>query len=463
MITVELKRSCKIPLYLQLYQQIKERIVSGELSSGERLPSKRALAGHLKVSVITVENAYAQLLGEGYVRSRVGSGFYVEKLSFVPKKAIISTELSEKTSKAVELRYNYSTSGTDIDSFPFESWKKLFRAVLGESGTELLSPCPSAGTYRLRAAIAGYLSEFRGLRVSPQQIVVGAGSEYLTGLIIQLLGRERVYGIENPGYPKIAHIFKENGAKVRPMALDLAGLYPAEDLPEVLHITPGHHFPLGITMPAARRSELLARMKERAGYIIEDDYDSEFRYRGQIIPTLFESDGAERVIYIGSFTKLLAPSLRISFMVLPPHLMKLYDERLSFYACTVPVFDQLTLAAFIEGGYLERHINRMKKLYKKRRDCLLECFGHSTLAPYINLEGGDVGVHLLLTVRNGMTEKELIERAAASGILINGLSGYCFTPPKDDGAPPRLLLGFTGITEREIGESVKIFEKIWER
>ena len=473
MITIPLEREGAAPLYQQLYLAIRQMIGEGSLKGGEKLPSKRALSAHLKVSIITVETAYGQLQAEGYISSRPGSGFYVESLFPAPKRNTPAEAEAAQNAPAVfppvkkreeRVLYNYSTSGTDVSSFPFSVWQKLSREVLSGNPRELLSPCPSSGAPRLREAISGYLRDFRGMHVDPRQIVVGAGSEYLTGLLIQLLGRERLYGIENPGYPKIAKIFAENGAEVLPLDMDEQGLTlkGAPRLPDVLHLTPAHHFPLGVTMPAGRRSELLAKMTEKNGYIVEDDYDSEFRYKGQILPTLYSMDGGGRVICLGTFTKLLAPSLRISYMILPPALLEEYEKRLSFYACTVPVFEQLTLALFIERGYLERHINRMKKIYKRRRDAILAAFAASRLAPHVSFTGAEAGLHLLLRTDFAQNEEELAARAEEQGVRLTGLGGFYLTPPKKGASrAPSFLLGFTGIRDESIPASVEALEKAW--
>ena len=465
MITLTLDRDSETPLYQQLYLTLRRMITAGTLKKGEKLPSKRALAARLEISVITVERAYGQLLDEGFLSSRAGSGFYVEELQ-IPRDAQRedpAPAAKKREEHANKILYSYTTSGTDTASFPFSIWQKLSREVLSGSAEKLLSPCPSAGTEELRAAIAGYLRDFRGMTVLPEQIVVGAGSEYLVGLAIKLLGREKLYGIENPGYPKISKIFKENGAQVCPLPLDAQGLTlkGLRKIPDVLHLTPAHHFPTGITMPAGRRGELLWAVSKNGGYILEDDYDSEFRYRGQIPPTLFELDGGRRVICVGTFAKLLAPSLRISYMVLPQELCRLYDERLSFYACTVPVFEQLTLALFIGRGYLERHVNRMKKIYKKRRDAVCAAFG---AFDGVSVSGEDAGLHLLAEFSDcRLSEEELVRRAEKAGVYLAGLRSYFIygTPEELLPARPSLVLGFTGITEDEIFKSAEALKKVW--
>ncbi|MBQ7847851.1 MAG: PLP-dependent aminotransferase family protein [Clostridia bacterium] len=468
MFTVEFKNSDQQPLYIQLYSAVKELILKGALKEGEKLPSKRSLSAHLKISVITVENAYGQLLDEGYIRSKAGSGYYVEKLPrasrALPAHASPKEELQASApQKTPNYPYNFSTKGTDTRSFPFSVWRKLSRQVLSLPPEELLAPCPSGGVMALRCAIAEYLEDFRALKVDPRQIIVGAGSEYLLGLIIQLLGRSRTYGIEDPGYHKVSAIFKEHGAPCVAIPLDRQGACPdSKNLPDVLHITPAHHFPTGICMPAGRRREVLALMEESGGYIIEDDYDSEFRYKGQIIPTLAAGDRRGRVIYLSTFTKLLAPSMRISYMILPPALLEEYNKRLSFYACTVPVFEQLTLAAFIKEGYFERHINRMKKLYKKRRDALISSIERSPLSSFCKIEGAEAGLHLLLRVSNGMEEQELVTRAKAQGVFLSALGDYRLhgTAPEKTHRPA-VILGYTSIDEECIAQSIKKLEKAW--
>jgi GntR family transcriptional regulator/MocR family aminotransferase len=465
MITVSLNADSKCPLYIQLYKEIKEQITEGRLTAGERLPSKRALSAHLKISVLTVENAYGQLCDEGYVYPKAGSGYYVERLlprsPYAKKTAFQDPLPSKPLLPEKEILYDLSPSGTDTSAFPFSVWRRLSRETLSRPGKELLSPCPSAGSPELRCAIARYLSDFRGLSVDPAQIVVGAGSEYLLGLIIQLLGRDRSYGIENPGYHKISSIFKEQGVSFSSIELDEQGANPVQNkMPDVLHLTPSHHFPTGICMTAGRRHRILELVDAQGGYVIEDDYDSEFRYKGQVIPTLAATDQCGRVIYLSTFTKLLAPSMRISYMVLPPKLLEEYERRLSFYSSPVPLFEQLTLASFISGGHFEGHINRMKKIYKRKRRALLDALSASSLDAFTKVEGSEAGLHLLLKIQNGMSEETLLARAAKQGVLLHGLSEYR-RETKSTQSPPIILLGYTTIPENDIEKAVKKLEKAW--
>ena len=463
MITCNLNTNSKIPLYIQLYNLIKKEIELGNINCGEKLPSKRALSAHLKISIITVENAYAQLLAEGYIISKPGSGFYVESLAETDKVSSAS-EISESIPETMPIQYDFRTNRIDTSDFPFSTWAKLSREVLSEQSTDLLNACHHQGVSALRTEIALYLKEFRGMTVDSEQIVVGAGSEYLTGLIIQLLGRDNAYGVETPGYNKIYKIFSANTSRVFPIPMDEKGA-SAEAITgfgiNVLHVTPSHHFPLGIVMPVSRRQELLWWANSREDrYIIEDDYDSEFRYTGKPIPTLQSMDNNGKVIYINTFTKSLAPSMRISYMVLPKQLCGRFTARLGFYSCTVPVFEQLTLAKFMEKGHFDRHINRMKKIYRQRRDILCKKISESRLGDFVKISGCDAGMHLLLTVENGMKQNELLASAAIEGVKVYGLSEYYSFPVSN--MPENIIVaGFSGLNSEQLVRGAEALERAW--
>ncbi len=465
MITCNLNTNSKNPLYIQLYSFIKQEIESKNIGCGEKLPSKRALAAHLKISIITVETAYAQLLAEGYIISKPGSGFYVESLAETDKVSPPS-EVIETATDTMPIQYDFRTNRIDTSDFPFSTWAKLSREVLSEQSADLLNACHHQGILALRNEIASYLKEFRGMMVDSEQIVVGAGSEYLTGLIIQLLGRDNAYGVENPGYSKIYEIFSANTSRVFPIPMDEKGA-SAEAITgfgiNVLHVTPSHHFPLGIVMPVSRRQELLRWANSREDrYIIEDDYDSEFRYAGRPIPTLQSMDKNGKVIYMGTFTKSLAPSMRISYMVLPRQLCGRFTARLGFYSCTVPVFEQLTLAKFMEKGHFDRHISCMKKIYRQRRDILCKKISESRLGDFVKISGCDAGMHLLLTVENGMKQNELLASAAKEGVRVYGLSAYYSFPVAN--MPENIIVaGFSGLNAEQLVKGAEALERAWVR
>ena len=452
------------PLYEQLYRYIRDEIEGGRLRAGERLPSKRALATHLKISVVTVEGAYGQLLAEGYLRSEPKRGFFVQAVQEEHRPALSPLPPAEPPQAKPSLPYDFSTSGVDTGLFPFSTWAKLMREVLSARADSLLASSHPQGVPELRRAIAEHLYRFRGIRAAPEQIVVGAGSETLLAFLVQLLGRDGGYGVEDPGYAKPHRILTSCGAVVRPIPLDGQGLrvdVVRERAVRVVHVTPSHHYPLGIIMPVARRQALLRWAAEQPGrYILEDDYDSEFRFSGRPIPALQSLDGGERVIYLNTFAKSLAPSLRISYMVLPPHLLEKWRRDFWFYSSTVPSFEQYALARFMEGGHFERHLNRSRTRYKARREALLAAARDTGLTRAGIFAGGDAGLHLLLWMEPRWTEAELVERAATAGVGVTPLSACDLTSPAKD-RPPALILGYTRIAAGDMAPALRRLKDAW--
>ena len=431
MLTYMLEKRGAMPLYESLYRCIKADIMEGKLRAGDKLPSKRKLAEHLNISVITVENAYSQLLLEGYIYSKEKSGYFVssvENKKVVAADAKYTREHGQDVQKA--LRLDLRINAVNQESFPFSIWSKLMRQVLSEQDAELLRPSSYNGADKLRASIANHLYSFRGISVDPEQIIIGSGTEYLYNLIIQLLGRRNTFGVENPGYKKIARIYRANEVKFDHIDMDAYGLSVSklrESRVNVVHISPSHHFPTGIVMPIGRRQELLKWAGESPGrYIIEDDYDSEFRFSGKPVQTLQSIDQEERVIYVNTFTKSLAPSIRISYMVLPEHLVKRYKQELSFYTCTVPSFEQYTLARFIAQGYFEKHINRMRSFYKKQRESVIKIIEQSPINKSIEILEDNAGLHFLIKLKTHRKDEEIIKVAAEKGIGISCLSEYLY-------------------------------------
>ena len=314
MLTYELKKAPGVPLYEALYRCIRADILSGKLAAGEKLPSKRALAAHLEVSKVTVEGAYAQLLAEGYLRSEEKVGFFVESTLRTQATAPIPAPARSR-----EVQWDLDlTANAPATGFPFSVWMRLQRQVMLDYGDKLLAHLPPQGYPELRAAIAEHLLQFRGMAVDPENILVGAGTDFLYNLLIQLLGRDKRYAVEDPGYHKIRQIYAAGGVECVSAALDEAGVRPDSlGAAQILHCSPSHHFPTGIVTPAARRRELLRWAEESPErYIIEDDYDSEFRFHSYPVPALLTMDRRGKVIYMNTFSKTLAPSIRISYMIL---------------------------------------------------------------------------------------------------------------------------------------------------
>lgn len=462
-----LDASSATPLYEQLYRYLRSEIESGRLQAGEKLPSKRQLAADVKVSVITVETTYSQLVAEGYLRSENRRGFFVQRAAgqAVPHSEEPALPRMEAPAKQT-YQYDFATNAVDAENFPFATWAKLAREVLSSQDSALLTSAPPQGVEVLRQAIVHHLYHFRGIQVSPEQIVVGAGSEFLISLLVQLLGREGGYCVEEPGYRKTALILSHCGTQVLPAAVDEHGLSVKalrDSGARVVHVSPSHHFPTGVVMPVSRRQELLDWAVEAPDhYIIEDDYDAEFRLSGRPIPALQGLDRQNRVIYLNTFTKSLAPSLRISYMVLPMPLARRYQKEFSFYSSTVPSFEQYILALFMERGHLERHISRTRKRYRIRRDALLMAAEQSGLTDFATISGEDAGLHLLLTVHNGQSEAALIETAAAAGIRLYPLSAYYMKKAPVSHAPI-FLLGYARMPHADMPEAFHRLVRCWQR
>lgn len=460
MLTYSFENKGDSPLYVYLYNRIKDDILSGKLKPNEKLPSKRNLAQHLKISIITVENSYAQLILEGYIYSVEKKGHFVstlqETLPAAIEPIIQSSEFIRDTSKAV-CEFDFKSNNICSGKFPFSIWAKLMRETLSEQDNRLLEAMPFNGIKELRIAIADYLFHFRGMFVSPDQIIVGAGTEYLYSLIVQLLGRNNVFAIEDPGYKKIAKVYQCNGVKCETIGVDNCGLSVSElkcSNANIAHISPSHHFPSGIVMPIKRRHELLMWANENnERYIIEDDFDSEFRFSGRPVQTLQSIDINQKVIYINTFSKTIAPSIRISYMVLPEHLINKYVENLNFYFCTVPSFEQLTLAKFISNGYFERHINRMRIYYKKQRDLVIQSLQNSSLGDSITISEENAGLHFLLKVKTDMSDVDIIGAAENEGIKISCLSEYYYDVNRQKSGI--IVINYSGIDYDKVEEAIK--------
>ena len=461
MLTYDFSGRGKMAVYECLYRDIKRDILEGRIREGEKLPSKRSLARHLEISVITVENAYAQLMVEGYVYGVEKKGYFVSALGERLPEPGEPVRLAVK--EAVEEKYqvDFTANSLMTDSFPFSVWTRIMRRVLAERKTELLKRVPYQGVAELREAISGHLYQFRGMSVPGERIVVGAGTEYLYGLLIQLLGRDKVYAVEDPGYQKIGRIYEKNGVECDYIALDEAGMSLVElakSGAQVVHISPGHHFPTGRVMPIKRRQELLRWAGQGEGrYIIEDDYDSEFRFTGRPIPTMESIDKHERVIYMNTFSKTISPSIRISYMVLPPHLMERYEQELGFYSCTVPSFEQYTLAEFMKKGYLEQHINRMRNHYRGQRDALIMAIRESAFADKIRITEEDAGLHFLVRIISGRSQRELRDAVEKAGVRLSWLGEYYHEPQGKE--EPVAVVNYSGIGEEDIPKAVELLEK----
>ena len=449
MLTYELKKAPGVPLYEALYRCIRRDILSGKLAAGEKLPSKRALAAHLEVSKITVEAAYNQLLAEGYIRSEEKVGYFAENLQKLPSPAPIPEAAAQHAEDLIDL------TGDSPSHFPFSVWSRLQREVMLDLGEGLLLPLHKQGLPQLRCAIARHLQQFRGMQVNPDNILIGAGTDFLYNLLVQLLGRDKRYGVEEPGYSKIQKIYEAAGAACNLLNLDKEGVDP-EDLgdTQVLHISPSHHFPSGIVMSNTRRRTLLdwaAADSDR--YIIEDDYDSEFRFNAHPMPALHTLDGGGKVIYLNTFSKTLAPSIRISYMVLPGSLIEKFRRTLGCYSCTDPIFEQYTLERFISRGHFEKHINRMRKHYKSIRNRVLTAITGCKYADHFTILEENAGLHFLLQVDLPLTDAQLTQLCRKLGLRVAPLSSYYRFPEENSHC---LVVNYSGLTEEALTGLEKI-------
>ena len=445
MLTYDLKKSPGVPLYEALYRCIRLDILNGKLALGQKLPSKRALAANLEISKITVESAYNQLQSEGYITAREKVGYFVEAVEGL-RPAMENPVIP--AAPAMEDDTVDLTAGSSAQ-FPFSVWARLQRSVMLDLGEELLRPLPNQGHWGLRQAIAEHLLAFRGMSVSPENILIGAGTDFLYNLLIQLLGRDLVYAVEEPGYGKIRKIYAAAGARCMDAVMDHWGVEP-EKLgdAQVLHISPSHHFPTGIIMPPVRRMELLNWADRGEKWIIEDDYDSEFRFAAHPVSAMYSMDRRGRVIYMNTFSKTLATSIRISYMVLPGALMEQFRRKLGFYSCTVPSFEQFTLERFLREGYFEKHINRMRKAYKNKRNRLVELLKNSPVSERITILEQDAGLHFLLRIRTELGDDELTAQWQEAGVRIRALSAYYHGPtPVED--RQCLVVDYSGLTEAD--------------
>lgn len=387
MLTYNLNNRKDKPIYEYIYERIKEDIRNNIIGAGERLPSKRALAEHLGVSVLTIASSYQMLIDEGYVYSRERSGYFVcapEEMASVslglpniskrqgaepaavPAAQIGAYEKTEPEKNAA----NILTNGPQGNiGFQFAEYSKIMRRVISKYGSELLIKSPPLGCEILRKAISDYLLRYRGMSVPYSRIIIGSGSEYFYGMTVLLLGRDKIYGLENPSYEKIRAVYEANGARCDMLDMDLNGILTSELMrtkANVLHVTPFNSYPTGATANASKRYEYLAWARRVGSVIVEDDIDSEFAVGIKPVETIYSMDNDGLVIYLNTFSKSIAPSMRMGYMILPESLERLYIEKLGFYSCTVPVYDQYVLAEFISGGYFERHLNRTRRRLRQK-------------------------------------------------------------------------------------------------
>ena len=432
-------------LYMQIYEYFKNEIINGTYKANTKLPSKRNLAKEYNISLNTVDNAYSKLLEEGFIYSKERQGFFV---SDVGELYVLDSKPIHITKEEENIEYDFSYSGVS-EEFPYKIFKKISSNIFDNK--DILEKVDYQGYLPLRTQISEYLDKSRGFKADPSQIVISSGSEYLFQIIFKLISGK--FGIEDPGYNMLSNIMDTNDINYEFIPVDKNGM----DLTKLKKsksdfcvITPAHQFPTGVIMNMQRRVELLNMKKIK--YVIEDDYDSEFKYSKRPVPTLKSIDVNDKVIYIGSFSKSISPSFRVSFMVLPFDLVEKYNKIFKFFICPVSIMVQKMLTTFIETGEFEKHLNRMRKIYSKKRQLLIDMLSERK---DITIRGADAGLHVVLEYPKNYSEEYIVKKAKEKKIKVYGLSSY-----GTKREIPSILLGFATLSEEKLKEGVKLFLEI---
>ncbi|MCY7760811.1 PLP-dependent aminotransferase family protein [Bacillus spizizenii] len=460
-ITPFLNKKSKTPLYEQLYTFFKQEISHARITKGTKLPSKRRLSGLLGVSTATIERAYEQLTAEGYVKSKPKIGWFAAGVEAgfpaVPDHFHQSMQqvLHEHNAPAID----FHQGNVDHIHFPFNAWRKSTAKSLERYSGSFHTSGDPQGEPELRHMIAHSVRMSRGVNCEPGQIIIGAGTTVLLQILCLTLEPGTKIGFEEPGFHRSRRMFEANRMNVIPICSDEEGVLLGEvkrQNPYLVYTTPSHQFPLGTIMTITRRQELLAWAKEANSFIIEDDYDGEFRYSGQPIPSLQGLDPNGRVIYLGTFSKSLLPSLRLSYMILPPALMEPIRKNAQLMKQTVSFHSQMALADFIESGEWQKHVNRMRALYRKKHAVLLDAI-RSELGNSVEILGKNSGLHILLRILFPVSEEEAIKAAADNGVTIYPVS------PSYKGQPPfvSVLIGYGSLSEEDIRLGIEKLKTAW--
>ena len=432
-------------LYMQIYEYFKNEIINGTYKANTKLPSKRNLAKEYNISLNTVDNAYSKLLEEGFIYSKERQGFFV---SDVGELYVLDSKPIHITKEEENIEYDFSYSGVS-EEFPYKIFKKISSNIFDNK--DILEKVDYQGYLPLRTQISEYLDKSRGFKADPSQIVISSGSEYLFQIIFKLISGK--FGIEDPGYNMLSNIMDTNDINyefipVDENGMDLTKLKKSKS--DFCVITPAHQFPTGVIMNMQRRVELLNMKKIK--YVIEDDYDSEFKYSKRPVPALKSIDVNDKVIYIGSFSKSISPSFRVSFMVLPFDLVEKYNKIFKFFICPVSIMVQKMLTTFIETGEFEKHLNRMRKIYSKKRQLLIDMLSERK---DITIRGADAGLHVVLEYPKNYSEEYIVKKAKEKKIKVYGLGSY-----GTKREIPSILLGFATLSDEKLKEGIKLFLEI---
>ena len=463
MIILNLDDKSKVPLYIQIYSEIKELIKNKILKANEKLPSKKDFIDYYNISQNTIQNALYLLLEEGYIFSIERKGYFV---SDIENLIVHNVKIESKTKFKEEkkIRYDFSYSGVDSKSLAKTIFKRITKDVYDEENDDLLFQGDIQGDLLLRKSICEYLLQSRGFKVEAEQLIISSGTEYLFYIIFKLFNNE-IYGLENPCHKMFKELFLTNNVSFKAISLDEAGVV-VEELKKynvsIAYVTPSHQFPTGTIMSISRRTELLNWANENPDrYIVEDDYDSEFKYTGRPIPALKATDINDKVIYLGSFSKSISPAIRVSYLVLPKALLNIYQRKLPYFICPVPTLNQKILYRFIKDGHFVKHINKMRTLYKKKRELLvntIKTYSSKILDKEIYIQGADAGLHLVIKLDKKINEKSFLKECLKNSLQLYSLEEYYLEKIYNETS--YFLLGYANLTNEEIEGGILLLLKI---
>lgn len=443
------------PLYIQLYEQMKKDILTN-LKAGSKLPSIRQLSSEYKISKTTVENTYSQLYAEGYIDSKPQSGYFVSDTNYKDFEQKKKIEISPKKEKK-EYLYNFYPVQLPKDSFPIKLWKRLTSKAIDDIGSFSTYP-DGQGELGLREEIAKYLINSRGARCDANQIVITNGFGESMNLFAKMIHfKYKSFAIEDPGYHVARRVFENYGYDIDRINVDKNGLIIKElknSNSKIVYITPSNQYPKGVTMPIANRLKLLEWAKENDGLILEDDYDSELTYYNRPIPCIQGLDTYDRVVYFGTFSKALSPVLRISYIVLPRHLVPIYENYHDIYFSKASTITQKTLELFMKDGHFERHIRKVRSLNKKKHEFLKNLL-KEYLGSSMKIEAEGAGLAILINPTLAFDWDKLKTLAEENSLKL------FFAKDTSGGKWEALRMGFGGFSEDELIKAVKLFSKIW--
>ncbi len=453
------------PLYIQVYQHYKAEIEQNRLQEGEKLPSIRELANNISVSKTTVEKAYQQLVSEGYIENCDRSRYTVNRVESIPFKLshtmIVDDDAVEQGSNEGYSMYDFSSGEMDSDGYDFSLWKRYISKVFLDK-ERLIGYGHNKGEEELRKQIAKYIKKSRGVYARSEQIIIGPGVQSLLNTLCSILKLEHSsIAFEDPGFKNGRRVFADNSFKILPIRMNQDGIDIEELIDsgtKLLYLSPSHQFPTGYIMPIGKRNGILNWAKKVNGIIIEDDYDSEFRYFGRPIPALKGLDSEGNVVYLSSFSKIIPPSIRMSYMVLPEGLLEFYQSNLSLYNQGASTLEQLALAKFMEDGHLEKQIRRLRKLYSEKSLILFAAI-KDIMGNHVEAKNTESGLHMILTVKSELTSKELVQRALEKGCQVAPIQDY-YWETKDE-KHPQIILYFSRIPATKIREGIQLLKDAW--